>query len=363
MIIRNFFNMIQHGWRWIVMVTLTAWVISLAISYHTVPQYRSNATFLIYPNANLVSSRDVVTSLDTLSGESVSGTYLEIFNSTRVFKDTIQKLQLDETLMDTYRVEAVVTGGSNISLSVSGPDPQTAAFLANNIGQNGINYIKSIYQVFDITFLDQASEPSEPYMPRTLQNGAIAAGIGLLVGILLVTLSEVARVPLEALRERAITDRSSSAYTRKHFVHLIEQEVARSPQAPLSLSLIHLRGLEDWVDALPEAVLSNLLRKVTDILHDQLRGNDEVGRWDRTTFSIFLPSTPATPALRTFERVLQALSEPIVVEATQAIQLNPAIGLATRAPEETVSVLSGHAQEALEKARQSNKIIAYQKED
>jgi len=355
-ILRNYLRLIQKGWRLVVICTLLAWMISLSISYGTVPLYRSTATFLIYPNANLFSSsRDVVTSLDALEGSSVSRTYLEIFNSTRVFKDTVEKLELDASIMDNYSVTAEVTTGSNIALMVDGPDPQMAAFLANNIGQNGINYIKSIYQVYDIAFLDQASEPKTPFRPRTLLDGAIAAGIGLVVGLLATGLRELVRVPLETLRERAVTDRESSAYTQKHFLRLMEQEIAQDPAATHSLGLIDLAGLEDLVDGLPEAVLTNLMRCVNSILHEQLRGNDVVGRWGRTAFSVLLPTTPSIPAFRTLDRIKIALSEPLKLEPSgDIVKLQPSIGVASLQKDEPASVLIDHARSALEKARQSD---------
>jgi diguanylate cyclase (GGDEF)-like protein len=360
-VLRNLLRTIRKGWRLVAICTLAAWMISLLISYSTTPQYRSVATFLIYPNPNLVSSRDVVTSLDTLSGSTVSKTYLEIFNSTRVYKDTIQRLELDPALMDTYKVSASVTPGSNIALSVSGPDPEVAAFLANNIGQNGINYIKGIYQVFEIAFLDQASIPATPFIPNTFENGGIAAGIGLLVGILVAALKEIVRIPLETLRERALIDRTSSAFTLRQFRRLLEREMARAPAAPISLALIDLEGLGDLVGTLPEAVLTSLLRGVTSILRNQLRGNDIIGRWDKTIFALMLPSTPAAPATRTLERIMSALADPLMVETTgDQISLAPVVGLASRVDEEAPTTLVEHAQAALEKARDlDRKMVAY----
>jgi capsular polysaccharide biosynthesis protein len=40
---------------------------------------------------------------------------------------------------------------------VEGPNPQVAASLANNMGQNGLNYINGLYQVYTLSFLDQAA--------------------------------------------------------------------------------------------------------------------------------------------------------------------------------------------------------------
>lgn len=359
MTLRNFIRTIQNGWRWVVMSMLLFLIISLAISLQTVPQYRATVSFLIYPNTSLVSSRDVVTSLDTLGTESVSRTYLEIFNSQRVFKDTVERLGLDPAILRQYRVQAMVTTGSNIELSVSGPDPVMAAFLANNIGQNGINYIKSIYQVFDIAFLDQAGLPEKPFAPQTLRDALISLTAGLLVGLVFITARDSLRAPLEALRRRAMSENQSGAFVLRYFRNLLDREIAANPQAPLGLALIELDGLEDLMDALPERVLSDLLHDVVRLLRNQLRGNDSVGRWSKSTFAVLMPATPAAGAERTLARIRQLLDEPFTVSGyRETIQLNPCVGWTSRAEGEPASQVEANAVRALELARTSAQKMA-----
>ena len=355
MILRQYLRMMQKLWWAVAVCVLIGWCIALLISYNTVPLYRASATFLVYPNANLTSSRDMVTSLDTLDRKSVSSTYANILSSVRVFEETVRKLKLDPKQVVDYRDYAIVQTDSNIlELTVEGNDPTMASLLANNIGQIGINYIKGIYQVFDISFLDQAVDPSEPFLPNPLRDGGIAAGIGLIVGMLLVVISETIRIPLEALRDRFIRDKVSGAFTQTHFRACIERELAQNQADPMSLALLELEGLEDLVGALPELVLTGLLHKVTSMLHDQLRGNDLVGRWNNTTFSILLIATPGTAATRTLERIRLTFMEPIEIEAAgERIKLNPVAGVASRHEDETTERLIQRAVGALEKASQS----------
>lgn len=366
MALRNYLRTLQNAWRFIAICTLAAWVISLAISLTTVPQYRSNASFLIFPNANLTSSRDVMSSLDTLEGQKVIATYQSIFGSERVFNDTLRMLGFDESEVGDYTVRLPEATTSNIlELWVEGPNPQTAALLANTVGQNGINYIKGVYQIYDISFLDQASVSENPFKPNTLRNGEIAAAIGLVIGILGVTLSEQLKIPLEALRERSIRDSASSAYNQRHFTRLLEQDVARRPAGPLSLGLIKLDGLDELFDVLPEGILTNLLRKVAETLGNQLYGTDVIGRWDDTIFGVMLPATPEEAAIRTLGRIRQALTGPIEIETFgDRISLVPIAGVASLKEGETAMELITHAEAALEKARQSDdNIAAYSAEE
>lgn len=359
MIFRNLIRTLQSGWRWVAIFTLLGLVFALIISIQTTPQYFSTASFLIYPNNSLVSSRDVVTSLNTLGTETVSKTYLEIFNSRRVFLDTVTRLGLDPAILQNYRVEAVVTTGANIELSVSGPDPVMASFLANNIGQNGINYIKSIYQVFDIAFLDQASQPTRPYAPQTLRDGLIASLAGLLFGLGFIFARDSLRAPLEALRRRAMSENQSGAFILRHFRNMLDREIARHASEPAALALIELDGLEDLMDVLPERALSDLLHDVVRTLRNQLRGSDVVGRWNKSSFIILMPFTPGAGAERTLLRIKQSLDAPFAVNSyRESIRLVPLIGWAERTAGETGPAFEARTVSALELARLSPEHIA-----
>lgn len=346
------FKRFQRGWRILVIFITAFWIASLAYSLITTPLYRASAKFLIYPNNNLTSSRDVVSSLDTLDKKTISTTYADILDSQRVYQDTINRLQLEPAKLQNVRVFTEVQLDTNILvLSVEGPDPQLITLLANNLGQNGISFIKSIYQVFDISFLDQAVEPTVPFHPRPLMDGLIAAGIGLAAGLIFLLIREWLRVPLETLRERSQIDRQSQAYTRKYQVRALTQELAGKKEVPLAFGEIYLQGLEDLIDGLPERLTEAVMQNVVERLHDMLRGNDMVARWDKLTFSVLLPSTPETPAIKTFERLLQSLEEPIRLDTGDEILLTPLAGLVIRKPEDTLDSISSSAEEALEDAR------------
>jgi capsular polysaccharide biosynthesis protein len=348
------FKRFQRGWRIAIIFTAAFWMASLIWSLFSTPVYRASARFLVYPNDNLTSSRDVVSSLDTLDKQTISTTYADILGSNRVYQDTVDRLKLKPAQLDDVKVYSGTQTNTNILvLDVEGPDPQVIALLANNIGQNGISYIKSIYQVFDISFLDLAVEPTTPIRPRPLIDGLIAAGIGLLVGLIFIVVRDMLRIPLETLRARSITDKQSLAYTKKYLVKNLSQEITQNKGAPIAFGLIRLEGLDDLIDGLPERILSDVMQNVVQRLHAMLRGNDLVARWDRLVFSVMLPATPEMPAQKTFERLLQALEESITVQAGEVIQLSPIAGLAIGRSEDTIDLLTLRAEVALQSARSS----------
>lgn len=358
--LRHYIELLQSNWRPIAIVTLLACVLSVLISLTATPIYRATTSFIIFPNENLTSSRDVVSSLDTLEKRSVISTYAEILSSERVYAN--MQAAMGAGSFGSYQRTITIQPESNIFfLHVDGPDPVMASLIANQIGAQGISLIKSIYQIFDISVLDEASLPTVPISPRPVRELLYFFVGGLLLGIFLVIMNYQIRRPISAIRERMNTDPESGAYKHEYFSNLVERRLAEFPTAPLSLGLIELESLKEFANALPNVVLSDLLHNVTEILKKQLRGNDAVGRWNEASFAVMLPETPPKPAARTLIRIREALIAPMEESSRlYKIQLKPSVGLTAREADETLSQLFANLEFALEKANQAtDRIFVY----
>ena len=111
---RTSFTRFQRGWRILVIFVSAFAAGALIWSVLVTPMYRASAKFLVYPNNTLTSSRDVVSSLDTLDKRTISTTYADILDSNRVYQDTISRLQLDEAVLKEMRVYSEVQTDTNI---------------------------------------------------------------------------------------------------------------------------------------------------------------------------------------------------------------------------------------------------------
>ena len=102
------------------------------------------------------------------------------------------------------------------------------------------------------------------------------------------------------------------------------------------------------------------MRKITDSLRYQLRGNDIVGRWSKLQFGILLPSTEGVSAINRFERIRDMLDQPISLEVDGNfdISLDVRIGFADRQGGESVNVLISQAETALEISAESDEKIS-----
>ncbi|HLM56408.1 MAG TPA: hypothetical protein VK422_09865 [Pyrinomonadaceae bacterium] len=148
------------------------------------PTYRTTTTLVVGPNESLKTPREVVDSLNTLDRRSVVATFAKLPSSRTVRERAQGQLQLNEAQLKPYEVRTVVVPDTNVlEVSVEGPDPRTAAALADAVAQQTTQYTREFYDIYGMKVLDRAQEPTErvgPGLSRTLLVGAV---LGLLIGV------------------------------------------------------------------------------------------------------------------------------------------------------------------------------------
>ena len=362
---RFYLRIIRRGWWLILIAALFAVSFSLVYSYYiTTPRYEAVARFIVSPNIQNIESRDLVNSLEALDKRSIISTYAEVLNSHEIINGTLSVLGADPAQFDQeYSTFVTVLPDANIiRFSVQGPDPEAAAILANSIGQNAIDFIKNISVIYDIEFLDKALIPTIPVQPKPVQDAALALLIGLVAGVGLAIFRDQLSSTLDRLGQRNMIDYESLAFSRPYFERKIRQEIGRQPEGVVTFGIIHLNGIQEFYDSLPQAYINKIMRHVTETLKYQLRGNDIVGKWSRLQFGILLPSTDGASAERRLMRIREALDQPYSLETDGGteILLDLRIGLADRQGEESLPVLIEQAEKALEVSMQSDaKVYLY----
>ena len=130
----------------------------------------------------------------------------------------------------------------------------------------------------------------------------------------------------------------------------------------LTFGIIHLNGIQDFYDSLPQAYINKIMRHVAETLKYQLRGNDIVGRWSNLEFAILLPSTDGASAEGRMMRVRDVLDQPFSLDTDDetAVLLDLRIGLADRQGGESLALVIEQAEKALDVAMQSDgKVYLY----
>jgi diguanylate cyclase (GGDEF)-like protein len=152
------------------------------------------------------------------------------------------------------------------------------------------------------------------------------------------------------MQQRKLDD-MSQALSRSAFRETL-REVAFASTTDLCLCYVHLEGLRDYLNILPQPTLQNILRHVTKVLNKQLRGNDLVAKWDDLEFSVLLSDTPGQAAWNTMSRVRVALSVPIKTDFSgEDLDLFPIIGIAEYRVGDNMESLISNANWALEIAK------------
>ncbi len=350
--IKLYVRMLQRSW-WIVALTaLVAVAVALLVSYGTTPVYESTSRYIVSPNpAYLQGDNSIINSLDQLTKLTVITTYAEVMNSPRMYAETLAIQKIDAASLAGYTYSAIVLPDTSIiEFTVRGTNPATVVQLNAAMGQHVVEYVEGMYKIYDITLLDPATAPAAPISPKPAQDSAVALVVGIALGAALALLRELLRAPIRNfLRQRRIDD-MSLALKRASFEQDLTESAFRSGNQ-LCLGFVHLRGLIDYMDVLPQPTLENILRHVTQTLKNQLRGNDLVGRWDDVDFVVLLSSTPGKAALNTMGRVSAALSAPVQTDVTEEkLQLQPIIGVTEYCPGDTKESLVERARMALDQA-------------
>jgi diguanylate cyclase (GGDEF)-like protein len=353
--LRLYFQMLRRGWRLILVTTLIAVAVSLGISYLVTPKYRAVARFIISPSSTQQTADMILRGLQTLDSQTVMTTYAEVMNSDRVYDAALKYLQLTKEQMLPYTHEAVVLPTSSVlELSVIGPDPVLAAKLANTVGNQAIGFYRSADQVIAIDFLDQAAVPSQQHSPQPLRDAALALAIGLVGGAVLAVLREQLLITVEAFQQSLRLDGDTGVYNRRYFRRLLDEHLGRHPDDTLSVGIVQLTflGLDDVIESYPVSILHRVVKQATDRMRSVLRGNDQIGRWDDTSFIIMLPNTSGQPAARTFDRIHLALKGSVdVSQFGLTINLDSFIGAASKTDGVSSDELVKEAGSALEQAR------------
>jgi diguanylate cyclase (GGDEF)-like protein len=222
----------------------------------------------------------------------------------------------------------------------------------NAIGQHVVEYVQGLYMVYEMTLLDPSVVPTRPISPQPTRDAGVALVVGLALGTMLALTRELIQAPIENFMQQRKVDPVSLALERRVFEQKLA-EIAFASTNDFSFCLVRLEGLGKYINVLPQSTLQNVLRHVNQVLRNQLRGNDLVGRWSELDFSVVLFETPGDASVNTMARVRAALSIPIKIEG-EDLYLNPQIGIAEYRVGDTVESMVKNVKWALDVAEKNN---------
>jgi diguanylate cyclase (GGDEF)-like protein len=322
---KYYLRIIQRGWWIILLVILASVNTSLIVSFLMTPQYETTARFVVSPNSSLFTDTwDVVSSLDTLDRRSIINTYKEVLDTPSIYNAHPDISALNPNELDDYETVITVIPDTNIvQLTVTGPNPEKAVKVANAISTSSIGFINNLYPVYSFNVLNEPELPIDPVQPRPLQNVILALVAGAIIGVGLAFLRDQLVNTVESMRLRAIVDNVTTAYTKDYFEKRLAEEIEQHPEAVLSMGIINFRGIDEVKDVFPKAMINRGLQHLTQIVREELRGRDLVGKWDDTQLAVMLPATPGSAAENTFRRLQKILSGTLEFADSGDMVINP----------------------------------------
>ena len=184
--IRTYLRIVGRYWWIVLLVTLVAVAATVLIDSRRKPEYSGYARVLIRPSPQLTDTRTVVDLVGQLGLSYVSGTYAQSFTSDAVKRRARQAAGLSSDEATRYPLDAnVLPGTVVIELSGQGPDRQVLARYLDATVNSTVSDTLSLFQVIELQPLEPAQVPSTPTSPQPVRDIGLAAGLGVVLGLLL----------------------------------------------------------------------------------------------------------------------------------------------------------------------------------
>ena len=163
--------------------------IAAAYCYLVMPNEYTASTsmYVLYTRSDDTVSADS-TSLST--SQMIANDVAKLFSSDRIRRETIEATGLES--LGEYNVSVESSSNTRvITLRVTGPDPQSAAAVANTMADKVSDIAREVMGVDAVNVLDSAQVPQHPSGPRRNMYVLVSALAGLFVAIAIVVIIDM----------------------------------------------------------------------------------------------------------------------------------------------------------------------------
>lgn len=168
----------------IVLILLFSILFGYAYSYYyKKPEYKSSVTILLVADENKTNKELTQTDLNINNG--LISTYSSIAKSTNVVKKTIENLELNMSASSLQKkVDAKQIDSTQfLKISVTNANPELAKNIANELAQVFTQQIKEIYNLQNISIVDEAEVESTPCNVNHMKDIIMFAFAGLFLAM------------------------------------------------------------------------------------------------------------------------------------------------------------------------------------
>lgn len=206
-----------------------------------------------------------------------------------------------------------------------------------------------------------------PYLERPYSPNALATGLFCLLylGIFFHTYVDRTfsyftrmRDYNDRLQDMASHDPLTKVLNARAYYQACEQLILQLKRSNLTYSVlfVDLDHFKLINDSHGHAAGDEVLKRVANVLQSQLRQTDLLGRIGGEEFSIFLPDTPLSGAMKLAESIRQAIEQCCPSIGQQNLTVTASVGVATHTPKlSSMHAIQQHADEAMYEAKKAGR--------
>lgn len=162
--------------------------------------YTATASMYVLAQGSQGESGSSNLSTDLNASQMISNDVSTLLTSDRVLDETASDLGLDS--LDAYKISVTSETTSRvIGLSVTGPDAQTAADIANDMVDNVSGIAGEVMSVESVNAIDRAVAPSAPSGPNRALYVAVALLAGLFLAVAVVVVGDMLNTRVRSQEE------------------------------------------------------------------------------------------------------------------------------------------------------------------
>ena len=154
--------------------------------YYKKPEYKSAVKILLVADENKVDKE--LTQTDLSINSSLISTYSSIAKSTNVMQKTINNLNLNILVSDLQKnIEVTQIDKTQfLKITAKNANPETAKNIANELAKVFTEQIKEIYNIENISIVDEAEVENKPCNVNHIKDMSIFTCAGIFVSMILV---------------------------------------------------------------------------------------------------------------------------------------------------------------------------------
>lgn len=189
MTLLELFHLLKKHLRLVILLPVVcALVVGLYSIFFVRNTYTATASMYVLAQGESSNSTNLYSDLN--ASQMLTNDVAKLLKSDRIVNQVGSEVGVDE--LKGYKVNVTSETTSRvITLSVTGPDPQTAADIVNKMMKDVSDVARSVMSIRSVNPINQAQAPISPSGPNRLLYTAVAFLVGLFAAIVIVVVADM----------------------------------------------------------------------------------------------------------------------------------------------------------------------------